>query len=181
MSEQGISGVAVQNETAESRAETSRNLAKPPEVLDVMDAARFWSRVEVRMVDQCWPWRYGVRDDGYGEYRYLNGARENGHRVAYRIANGPIAAELVIRHKCDNRVCCNPAHLEEGDHADNVADRVARERSARGEANGRSKLNVTKVKLMRDSPLSDFYFANRFDVDLKTIRDARSGKTWAHV
>jgi len=39
--------------------------------------------------------------------------------------NGPIAADVVICHKCNNRRCCNPDHLYAGTHYTNAADRKA--------------------------------------------------------
>lgn len=50
------------------------------------------------------------------------------HRVAWELANGPIPAGLVIRHKCDNPPCVNVDHLELGTVADNVRDRDQRGR-----------------------------------------------------
>lgn len=170
----------VQNDSRGTDAEISAILATPPDVLDTFDLARFWSRIEVRRSDQCWPWRYGAQS-GYGEFRFTNNSREDAHRTAYRVAHGPIAAGVVIRHSCDNGLCCNPAHLIPGTHGDNVKDRVARDRSARGETSGRAKLTEKQVLAMRASPLSDGYWARRHNVDRTTIAAARGGETWTHL
>jgi hypothetical protein len=39
-------------------------------------------------------------------------------------------------HTCDNPPCINPAHLKQGTHADNVADRDKKNRIACGDENG---------------------------------------------
>lgn len=33
------------------------------------------------------------------------------HRVAGELANGSIPEGLLVRQRCGNRLCCNPAHL----------------------------------------------------------------------
>ncbi|MGH7024521.1 MAG: HNH endonuclease signature motif containing protein [Caulobacteraceae bacterium] len=52
------------------------------------------------------------------------------HRLAWELANGPIPDGLLILHKCDNPVCCNPDHLFLGTAADNHADCAAKGRAA---------------------------------------------------
>lgn len=180
MSDNANSQFTVQNVSRGTDAEIAAILSRPPDVFDTFDLARFWSRVEVRQRDQCWPWRYGSQE-GYGEFRFSNNSREQAHRTAYRIANGPIPQNAVIRHRCDNSLCCNPWHLLPGSHADNVRDRVDRGRSAIGEDAGRAKLTAAQVIKVRESPLSHAYWARRFNVDRSTIADARVGTTWSHV
>jgi hypothetical protein len=45
------------------------------------------------------------------------------HRVAWSLHHGR-EPERWILHHCDNRRCCNPAHLYEGDVGDNSRDKV---------------------------------------------------------
>ncbi|HET6455834.1 MAG TPA: HNH endonuclease signature motif containing protein [Armatimonadota bacterium] len=91
----------------------------------------FWKRVAVAGPDDCWEWQGSRYPMGYGHLRYL-GRGEYAHRVAYRLANGPIDPQMDILHSCDNPPCCNPHHLSQGSHAENVADRTARERGRYG-------------------------------------------------
>jgi hypothetical protein len=87
-------------------------------------AERFWEKVERRGPDECWPWLASSRRNGYGRLWPSTTA----HRLAWELANGEQAGDLYVLHTCDNRLCCNPAHLYLGTHADNVRDRVGRER-----------------------------------------------------
>lgn len=83
----------------------------------------------------CWEWLGAKDKDGYGKV-WLLGSNKRSHRAAYEIMCGPIPAGAVVRHTCDNPSCCNPDHLVTGSHADNVADREARGRTARGDRTG---------------------------------------------
>jgi hypothetical protein len=170
-----------QNEVDWNRPEKAEILAFSPRVLDGFEIARFWSRIEVRKRSLCWPWRWGSTPAGYGDFMTSTGEHCPAHRMAYQISKGAIEAGKVIRHTCDNPLCCNPEHLIQGTHQENVADRVSRGRSARGEDSGRAVLTENQVLLIRRSPLTNRYFAKKFEVDDKTVKDARTGKTWSHL
>lgn len=64
----------------------------------------------------CWVWR-GALKDGYGRFTY-EGRTYRAHRVAYEAFVGEIAEHdangkvLVLDHKCRNRACTNPEHVE---------------------------------------------------------------------
>ena len=59
----------------------------------------------------CWLWRGAITDSGYGSFRA--GRRQVGaHRVSFHFYKGPILPGLEIHHKCGERKCVNPLHLE---------------------------------------------------------------------
>jgi hypothetical protein len=147
--------------------------------LDPLDVARFWSHVSVGRHDACWPWNGATDENGYGVFK--TDGKQTAHRVAYTIASGAIPAGQVVRHSCDNPVCVNPKHLSTGTHADNVRDRVIRDRSARGERNGRARLIEQDVREIRDSGESKTQLAAKYDVSEATILAILSGRSWAHV
>lgn len=103
------------------------------------------------------------------------------HRLVYQEHFGRIDEDLVIRHKCDNRLCINPEHLEIGTHSENVMDRDIRHRTAIGNRNGRSKLDEDKIRYIRNSNLSQAKLGEMFGVDKKTIRCIKKNLTWKHV
>lgn len=88
---------------------------------------RFWRKVD-KTDGECWNWTASTRN-GYGTASF-QGRHEYAHRVAYRLTHGAIPDALVIRHRCDNRLCVRPDHLEVGTKADNSRDMVERGRSA---------------------------------------------------
>ena len=83
---------------------------------------RFWDKVKKAGPDDCWEWQLGVGSHGYGKFTQGRQWEMTAHRFAYTITHGEIPKGQVVRHKCDNRRCCNPAHLELGKQGDNIRD-----------------------------------------------------------
>lgn len=90
---------------------------------------RFWSKVERRGADDCWPWLAGTNQLGYGRISTTRAAGPIlAHRASYELANGTMPAGLIVCHRCDNPRCVNPAHLYAGTNAQNTDDMVKRGR-----------------------------------------------------
>lgn len=133
----------------------------------------FWSRVAVGKDNECWPWTGNKHSGGYGLFwcpilQY--GIRT--HRVAYFYVHGKFPQEA--RHTCDNPPCCNPVHIINGNHQDNMRDCVERGRFPRGEANGKAKLTRNEVqKILRDSrssrKIAPEYGVTKSTIDRKSV------------
>lgn len=109
--------------------------------LVVSDGSRPWTDDDVRAYldahidrsggsESCHPWidaptnaaGYGVLPKPYSRSRLA-------HRAALAFSLGrPLARGMSARHTCDNPPCCNPAHLLEGTHAQNMNDAYERGR-----------------------------------------------------
>lgn len=105
--------------------------------------------------------------------------RPRAHRVAYTISHGFIPAGLVVRHRCDNPPCCNPAHLTIGSVRDNVRDRDERGRHV--PSHGRAKLTEVDVNDMRRRARAGAKYvdlAAEYGVSDAVARDAVTGEAW---
>ena len=90
---------------------------------------RFWPRVKVGSKTECWAWTGPALPFGHGTWDGPYG-KTTAHRYAWALANaGMPALGVVIRHKCDNPICCNPNHLEPGSQEENVRDMIERGRA----------------------------------------------------
>jgi len=91
---------------------------------------RFFLKVEIGKPNDCWPFVAGKLKSGYGQ---LHVGKKNirAHRFAWSMANGDLADDLVVCHKCDNKECCNPNHLFVGTQKDNMADYSQKVQSGR--------------------------------------------------
>jgi len=71
----------------------------------------------------CLQWTGAVTSKGYGNVVIKVGGHKRylpPHRVIFVVERGAIAATLEIDHKCRNRLCCNPEHLEPVTTAENT-------------------------------------------------------------
>ena len=59
----------------------------------------------------CWEWRYLVNDQGYGVMT-VDSRRRRAHRYYYERLVAPIPRGRLLHHRCENRRCVNPDHLE---------------------------------------------------------------------
>jgi hypothetical protein len=98
--------------------------------------ADFWARVlsdeDEETGDDCWYWKLACDRDGYGKFLHA-GNKILAHRVAWMLHHKrDIPPGMVVMHECDTPRCCKPAHLKLGTQQENIADRVAKGRSAFG-------------------------------------------------
>jgi hypothetical protein len=73
---------------------------------------------------RCWEIvNRAPRSDGYFRVT-CNGEPILAHRWVYLTFIGQIPEGHVVRHKCNNRACVSPLHLDVGTQKDNVADTI---------------------------------------------------------
>lgn len=151
-------------------------------------AQRFWSKVDKKGHDECWPWLGIKNKKGYGQFN-LNPERRaaTASRLAWELHNGRLVPDgLFILHSCDNPPCCNPAHLSPGTHTQNMRDSWLRGRKApNGERGSGAKITEEKaIMLIHAWPLfkgKRNAFCRIHGISYATGYFLLKGYTWKHI
>jgi len=139
---------------------------------------------QIARSDSCWLWRGLIGGDGYGKF-YADGRTMHAHRWYWMHLNGELNRRQLVLHKCDNPLCVNPDHLFIGSDADNMADKVAKQRQARGNRSGQAKLTEEIVLSLRrqhaEKPVIFRHEARKYGVTEVALARAIKGQTFTHV
>jgi transcriptional regulator with XRE-family HTH domain len=153
----------------------------PPPLKHVDPQPRFWDKV--RKTDGCWFWTAGLDRDGYGSFE-LSG-RKGAHVVSWIFATGSDPRPMHVLHKCDNPSCVRPDHLFLGTNKDNMIDKTAKGRQARGVRNAGAKLTDEQVLEIRQRCAARAASARKigecFGVSGTLVRKIASGRLWKHL
>lgn len=149
----------------------------------------FWARVDVRDLDECWPWLGSVNNTGYGSVGW-HGVTYVAHRLAawlLGLVTDPAAPKDrtgggFLLHSCDTPGCCNPTHWEIGAYAKNQADAYARGRRTqpRGAHHANARMNAALVEMVRTDAgaTRQVDWAALLGVSQKTISNVLRGETY---
>ena len=129
-------------------------MAKRKQLSDV------WDLIDKRQPDECWTWKGCVNSTGYGSMT-VSQVVYSAHRIVFYLTNpdaitlkAPANKKLkqFILHSCDNRLCCNPAHMSVGNYDDNNKDAAQKGRSKapRGANHKKAKLTQDQAERIRD-------------------------------
>lgn len=114
---------------------------------------RFWARVRRSDPDRCWEWQGFRFPKGYGQSPVRLFGTRYAHRISNALSHGALPGSGVVRHKCDNPPCVNPAHLIEGSYSENNRDMYGRGRGgyrgSPGSKNAACKLTVDQIREIR--------------------------------
>lgn len=129
------------------------------------------------MNSPCILWNKAVNSGGY-PITWNNNRIQYKHREIMDAKKGE-----VVLHRCDNPSCVNPEHLYIGSHQDNSNDMVAKNRQAKGEDCGNSKLTTDLVFNIRtyQGKLSSRKVAVLFNISKTNVLDIWKRKIWKHV
>lgn len=101
-----------------------RNVDRLPDGLPI--AERVLARSALDGESGCRVWHGALGPGGYGTLTNEHGLPEGAHRASFRSVNGDIPGGMVIHHKCANRLCINPEHLQMVTPIENTAEMFER-------------------------------------------------------
>lgn len=120
----------------------------------------------------CWEWTGSFSGVGRPSFD-LKGKKITAYRLVYELVNGvKIPHGQVVRHKCDNKVCCNPRHLELGTHGENMKDMKERNR------HGLTAHAVNAIKKLLSEQRTHEEIAKLYGVDRSTIGRIARGEAY---
>lgn len=173
--------------------------AKPENGLWIPDHQRvetkyailYWKHINyIPDENSCWPWLASTDKDGYGNFSDHT-KKIHSHRFGYILQVSTIEKQLLVRHKCNNRICNRGKHLLSGTDKDNTRDMIESGNSHvhkdanKGEGNPASFLTKEEVIDIREcyetgmytqQELADLFNISRSHVSLITLR-----RIWKHV
>ena len=132
---------------------------------------RFWSKVDIKGDNECWNYKGVIDKSGYG--RFGSKKPNTSHRRAFLYHYGYLPT--MVLHHCDNRICCNPKHLYEGDSKKNMIDMSSRKRQ------WAQKIDPKDVPYIRTSSKTGLELAKQFNVSQQTICDIRKIRKFRYV
>ena len=84
--------------------------------------------------------------------------------IIWKLVHGDdVPAGMMIRHKCDNSLCCNPTHLEIGTHRQNTDDMVERDR------HGLPSHVVRRIRVLLSQGRTHAQIAELYGVDRSVV------------
>ncbi len=134
-------------------------------------ADRLWARVDSSPGPfACWPWTGATQNGGYGVIGIGRAKLLLTHRVAFENKNGFMPT--VVMHSCDNRLCCNPAHLVAGTQRDNCLDMARKGRST-------SPLTEAQARQILADPRPHRIIAKDYGVSHNTVGRIKRKQEWS--
>ena len=131
----------------------------------------------------CWIWTGGYDKNGYGQFSIMD-RRIRAHVASWMAFYGNNGS-LYVLHTCDVTSCVNPFHLFLGTNADNMVDKInkGRQRVARGEASGATKLTEMQAREIMSSKESRIVLSERYGVSRWSIDNLRRKvpRSWRHL
>lgn len=150
---------------------------------------RMWSKINKNGPNGCWLWTAAVNSWGYGAFSIGGRRMVAVHRYIYQKHIGRVLTpKQFCLHKCDTPRCVNPDHLYVGDGNQNMADKLARGRQARGERIHFAKTTEEQVRYIKANYRKTHKtrgngsaIARQLGVSPGIVHAIGRGRSWKHV
>jgi len=139
-------------------------------------SARFWNKVEITDLVDCWNWTSYQNKFGYGRIN-VGGKIKYSHRIAWRLVYGEIPNGQFVCHKCDNPSCNNPNHLFLGTMQDNTIDMVRKGRAGRI----LTKEQVLSMRSLHASGMNCKQLSTQFNTEISNVYRIVNRNRWQHI
>ena len=145
------------------------------------NAIQWEERINKNGTNGCWDWTSYVNKKGYG---IISGKKA--HRVSWEFYNDKkIRNGYEIHHKCENKKCVNPAHLQEMTKSEHSSLSNKGKIGQRGEKHKNSKLKEWQVLEIRAKYATGNYsqrqLAKEYNVSQTTIFFILNKKAWKYI
>jgi hypothetical protein len=132
--------------------------------------------ITMRGEDDCWLWTGALVGKDSRPYLSVDGKKLLAYRIVYELTTGKqLTSDVLIRHSCDNRMCCNPAHLVPGSHQMNMNDMKERQR------HGMPHHTVRHIKKLILQKIPYSVIGERYGCSASLISEIANGRAYDHV
>lgn len=150
----------------------------------MVDMDAFWAKVE-KTEGGCWLWKGAKSAAGYGVVS-VKGRHVGAHRIALMSEHGPdsLPPGMQCCHRCNVRLCVNPAHLYPGTPQENNAQTTRDNRMSVGPGHPGSKLDqdaVREIRMKGDTLEGRARLMLKYGVSECAIIAVYQRKMWKHV
>ncbi len=133
---------------------------------------RYKKLVSMGKPNDCWQWLGSInKRTGYGKKQW-RGETWLAHRWVWTMLFGSIPKDMTINHKCSNRSCVNPHHMEVITQAENCRH---------GSGATLTKEQVLEIRAVPQRRGDRKEIASKYGVSEVTISDIRSRRSWKDI
>lgn len=147
---------------------------------DFQQAQAYVEKKASKTIDGHWLW---IEKDVRSGYGHCHGMPA--HRFSYIVFNNisNLEKKIFVRHKCKEKLCVNPDHLELGNALSNARDKFRDETMYSGEKHYRAKITKEVAAEIRKSKGQGTRVerSKRFGVSVSIIEKIDSNKSWKDI
>jgi hypothetical protein len=152
---------------------------------EFFDQVNYQGRIVRPDLGHCFDW-LGPRSHVYGGFKFEFKGRvfTYTHQYVYALKTGlmpPTRKDWpeVLKHECDNTLCCNPDHIRRGTQTDNLKEMWARGRGKKG----RTLTEADVWEILESSRRGEAVpaLSKRFDVHQMHIYGIRGGRYYYEI